>query len=228
MVVVPQDLLDALRYNQQEKMGPMGQQLSSLDHQMKTILSSELPDDKKAQQYFQTMEKYTTMKDIAKKPQNTAAMSPLPDPTSEKSSDQLNEIPVLQQKKAEKVFNWLSRVAPHITWNEKGEVEGIPGSNIADLVTSLANPKSRRDPRGFSDFAELLQTANIPRTLVANNQHWDNYFTPITTDSHLLADDIYETPKSTPAKTTKSKKQKTPKRQKTNNIPKAQWLTMKH
>lgn len=226
MVVVPQDLLDALRYNQQEKMGPIGHQLSSLDNQMRTILSSELPDDKKAQQYFQTMEKYTTLKDIAKKPPTTAAINPSPDPTYEKSSDQLNEIPIPQQKKAEKVFNWLDRVAPNITWNEKGEVEGIPGSNIADLVTSLANPKSRRDPRGFSEFAELLQAANIPRTLVANNQHWDNYFTPITPDPHLLEDDIYATPKSTPAKIAKSKKKKTPKRQKTSHLPKPQWLTI--
>ena len=183
MVVVPQDLLDSLRYNQQQKMGPVGQQLVTLDTEMKDILNAELPDAVKAQTYFQTLQKYMTTKEIATTPKEVkkeTVTDPILSP--------VDDVPLKQRKKAEQIFNWIKRVAPDtITWNRRGEVEGIPGSNIADLVTELTKVKSTTLPVGFAQFTDLVKEANIPQTLVANKDHWDTYFNP----APVRADDIY-------------------------------------
>ena len=198
MVVIPKDLLEALRYNQKQQMGQVGERLVTLDQEMKSVLSQEgISDNEKAQQYFQTLQKYMAAKEMAKTP-----VLEVKKPTITPGKI-LNDIPSQQQKRAEKIFNWLDRVAPDISWNETGEVEGIPGSNIADLVTALSKSKSSSDPTGFNQFAELLQKKNIPRTLVANAKHWNTYFTP-TISPVLQEDDIYEPQPSqlsrTPAK----------------------------
>ena len=190
MVVVPQDLLDSLRYNQQQKMGTVGQQLVSLDTEMKDILNADLPDAAKAQKYFQTLQKYMMTKEIATTPKEEKTETP---PTS---LSPVNDVPLKQRKKAEQIFNWIKRVAPDkITWNNRGEVEGIPGSNIADLITELTKVRSTTLPAGFAQFTELAKEANIPQTLVSNKEHWDTYFNP----APVRDDDIYEetTPRHT-------------------------------
>ena len=189
MVVVPQDLLDSLRYNQQQKMGVVGEQLITLDGEMKHILAADLPDAEKAQKYFQTLQKYMTTKEIATSPKEVKKETLPP----ADSLSPIDDVPVKQKKKAEQIFNWIKRVADDtITWNKRGEVEGIPGSNIADLVTELTKVRSTTLPTGFSEFTELVKDANIPQTLVANKEHWDTYFNPVR------ADDIYEERRSTP------------------------------
>jgi len=188
MVLVPQDLLDSLRYNQREKMGPLGEQLVSLDKQMKNVLSQEnLNDDQKAQLYFQTLQKFTATKDLIKQP-------PIAAEPAVKLGAPLDDIPTQQKKKAEKIFNWFKR--NDITWNQKGEVEGIPGSNIADLVNELSKKTSKKQPKGFTEFAEKLKVANIPRTLVVNSTLWDRHFD----DTVVEDDDIYTTPSPTPSR----------------------------
>ena len=103
MVVVPQDLLESLRYNQQQKMGVVGQQLVTLDSEMRDILQENIPDNEKAQKYFQTLQKYMVTKENAtvkeKEEEGTAAIPEIPSP--------MNEIPVKQKKKAEQIFNWM-------------------------------------------------------------------------------------------------------------------------
>ena len=189
MVVVPQDLLDSLRYNQQQKMGTVGQQLVSLDTEMKDILNADLPDAAKAQKYFQTLQKYMTIKEIATTPKEVKKETP---PTSLSPVD---DVPLKQRKKAEQIFNWIKRVAPDkITWNNRGEVEGIPGSNIADLITELTKVRSTTLPAGFAQFTELVKEANIPQTLVSNKEHWDTYFNP----APVRDDDIYEETRHSP------------------------------
>lgn len=190
MVVVPQDLLESLRYNQEQKMGTVGKQLVTLDSEMKDILNADLPDAEKAQKYFQTVQKYMMTKEMA---------TTLP-PSETKETPEIilspvDDVPLKQRKKAEQVFNWMKRVAPDsITWNKRGEVEGIPGSNIADLVTELTKVKSTSTPTGFAKFTELVKEANIPQALVSNKDHWQNYFSPVRDD------DIYETPANTPVR----------------------------
>ena len=190
MVVVPQDLLESLRYNQQQKMGVVGQQLVTLDSEMKEILQENIPDHEKAQKYFQTLQKYMTTKENAtkvveeKEPIQPADIVPSP----------IDDIPTRHKKKAEQIFNWMKRVAPDITWNTRGEVRGIPGSNIADLITELSKSKSTTTPTGFTQFTELVKEANIPQTLVSNKEHWQTYFKP----DAVRADDIYQTPRAEP------------------------------
>jgi len=193
MVVIPQDLLDSLRYNQREKMGPVGEQLVSLDRQMKTILNQDSDDDSKAKLYYQTLQKYLATKDRLKMPPVATAAVAVP-----KAGSFFDDIPRLQKTKAEKIFNWLERVPTDITWDLKGEVEGIPGSNIADLVNELSKVPSKTQPRGFDEFTERLRDANIPKTLVANQKHWDTHFD----DTLVAADDIHSpmTPQATPQK----------------------------
>ncbi len=180
MVVVPQDLLDSLRYNQQQKMGVVGQQLITLDAEMKDILNADLPDATKAQKYFQTLQKYMTTKEFATQPKEVKTTTPVSNPSP------IDDVPLKQRKKAEQIFNWIKRTEPNITWNKRGEVEGIPGSNIADLVTELTKVRSTTLPAGFAQFTELVKEANIPQTLVANKEHWDTYINPVRED------DIYE------------------------------------
>ena len=189
MVVIPQDLLDSLRYNQREKMGQLGEQLVSLDREMKTILNQETDDDRKAQMYYQTLQKYQNAKEMVQKPPVATVVEP-------KAGSFVDDIPKPQKSKAEKIFNWLERVPADISWNLKGEVDGIPGSNIADLVTELSKAPSKTAPKGFAEFAEALRKANIPKTLVSNQKHWDTHFNVVADD------DIYSpmTPKSTPKK----------------------------
>ncbi len=191
MVVVPQDLLDSLRYNQQQKMGTVGQQLVSLDTEMKDILNAEMPDAQKAQKYFQTLQKYMVTKEIATTPKEVKKE------TVAETLSPVDDVPVKQRKKAEQIFNWIKRVGSDtITWNKRGEVEGIPGSNIADLVTELTKVKSTNVPVGFAQFTELVKEANIPQTLVSNKEHWNTYFNP----APVREDDIYETPANTPVR----------------------------
>ena len=195
MVVVPQDLLDSLRYNQQQKMGTVGQQLVTLDTEMKDILNAELPDAVKAQKYFQTLQKYMTTKEIATTPKEVKKEATTPTSTL----SPVDDVPIKQRKKAEQIFNWIKRVAPDtISWNRRGEVEGIPGSNIADLVTELTKVRSTTTPAGFAQFTDLVKDANIPQALVANKDHWDTYFNPAPPRD----DDIYEAHTSTPYPTT--------------------------
>ena len=165
-------------------MGPVGEQLISLDKDMKTILSdTTLNDDQKAQHYFQTLQKYTTTKDLMKEPTKQP-----PPPTT---TTILDDIPPAQKKKAEKVFNWLERTGSDINWNQKGEVDGIPGSNISDLVNELSKSnKSKKQPKGFTAFAEKMKEGNLPKTLVANSTLWDRHFG----DKMVEDDDIYTTP----------------------------------
>ncbi len=223
MVVVPQDLLESLRYNQQQKMGVVGQKLITLDSEMRDILEENLPDHEKAQKYFQTLQKYmVTKEEIVEKKEVEEGKKDkpitLPSP--------IDDIPVKQKKKAEQIFNWMKRVAPGITWNHRGEVTGIPGSNIADLVTELSKSKSTSTPTGFTQFTELVKEANIPQTLVSNKEHWNTYFRP----EPVRVDDIYQTPRSTPITTPRIRtiipSTLTPVKTPPLNIPKRQWLTL--
>ena len=220
MVVVPQDLLESLRYNQQQKMGVVGQKLVTLDSEMRDILEENLPDHEKAQKYFQTLQKYMVAKEeIVEKKEDEDEPITLPSP--------IDDIPVKQKKKAEQIFNWMKRVAPGITWNHRGEVTGIPGSNIADLVTELTKSKSTSTPAGFTQFTELVKEANIPQTLVSNKEHWNTYFRP----EPVRVDDIYQTPRSTPitqVRRTITPSTLTPVKTPPPplNIPKRQWLTL--
>ncbi len=167
-------------------MGVVGQQLVTLDSEMRDILQENIPDNEKAQKYFQTLQKYMVTKENVMKEEEEVTVPEIPSP--------INDIPVKQKKKAEQIFNWMKRVAPDITWNHRGEVTGIPGSNIADLVTELSKSKSTTTPTGFTQFTELVKDANIPQTLVSNKEHWETYFRP----SAVRVDDIYQTPRATP------------------------------
>ena len=66
-----------------------------------------------------------------------------------------------------------------ITWNEKGEIDGQPKSNILTLLDDVTRPVPRDkgvDPNGMADFAKSLQASNIPRYLIGNPTHYRKYF----------------------------------------------------
>ncbi len=233
MVVIPKDLLEALRYNQRQQMGPVGERIVNLDQEIRSILNQEnISDVEKAQQYFQTLEKFAAAKElIPAKVKSTTSKAKTP-------IDFLNDVPNTYQNRAQKIFHWLSRAAPDINWNEKGEVSGIPGSNIADLVTELTKPKTASEPVGFPQFAELLQQANIPRSLVSNSKQWDTYLAqpPTFEDDDIYMGppqissatprkeaDIYGTPPATPKRITRSYSQSTHRRSPSTQV----WLKNK-
>ena len=133
MVVVPQDLIENLRYNQRKKAGSEGKKVLDVDKEVKTVLTrDDLSQDDKIRLYHQLIMRYRDVKEP----------EPVLEPKVENDGDDewLQSIDKhfnLQNKvRARNVLDWL-RTKGDVRWNDKGEVEGQPGSNILTLLDDI-------------------------------------------------------------------------------------------
>ena len=67
------------------------------------------------------------------------------------------------QKKVEPLLKYVQKKG--ITWNEDGEVEGLPRSNIVDLLKD-AVIKTKMQPKGITEF--YIKLGNVPQSLILN------------------------------------------------------------
>ena len=129
----------------------------------------------------------------------------------------LEAIPKNYRNKAKAL---LDHVAPHLKWNDRGEItcDGRPVTNSS--VTDLVKDLSRRDfagasPPGAAEFYEALIKANVPMSLIANlhrrerlrrgkEKHPANLHAPESPSSPSLPSPSH--PSKEPAKTAKKRK----------------------
>jgi len=212
LAVIPQDLLEALHYNQKQQMGPRGEQLLNIDREMKTILErSDLPEDQKVLMYSAALGQYQQVKHQSKSIfpvlQPKTSTIPLTDWESQVESF----LPASHRRKGVQVLKWIRQNTPELQWNDKGEVEGLPQSNILDLIDDVTRPKARskdRVPLGIQDFVTKLRASNIPTSLLGNAHYLKRHESvqpsvePLTPPSEERGRRRTRTPYTTPLYTT--------------------------
>lgn len=85
---------------------------------------------------------------------------------SEQGIDQHKSLPKLYLDKGKLLLDILKQ---KINWNERGEIENIPNSNIEDILHFLIrNRKFVTKPFGFDAILPILKELNLSRELVSN------------------------------------------------------------
>ena len=186
MVVVPQDLMENLRYNQKKKAGDVGAQVLGVDKEMQSILTrSDLSQDDKIRLYNNALLKYG---DITKKKLNVEDI-PIPEEEEEDEwEDRIErQFTINNRNRALHVLEWI-RSKGDMTWNDRGEIVGLPGSNILTLLDEVtrSQPHSKTEfPIGMVQFATKLKDSNLPRYLLST--HYQRYIdTPKRPRTHRL------------------------------------------
>lgn len=204
MVVVPQDLIENLRFNQQQRTGSVGRQLMTVDRELKEILArDDLPTDEKMELYYEILQKYRKLetKYREKPPAPAATTAPPAARVADEWLDRIDkQFTLRNREKAEQLYEWVKEKSD-ITWNEKGEIEGQPKSNILTLLDDVTRPVPRDkgvDPNGMADFAKSLQASNIPRYLIGNATHYKKYFQQEQQDPSTSPPPLQPSPPSPP------------------------------
>jgi hypothetical protein len=133
--------------------------LSVLDHEIRTTLNSDLPDDQKAKLYSATLKKFKSYDNSTKPPE--------PKPSVE--TELTDSLPPILQYKAKKLLR-LIKDNPDIDWTDKGELiykqSLIPKSHVSDLFgDALAVKRSADGPIGWEEFDDVLDSSNVPHSL---------------------------------------------------------------
>ena len=194
MALVPAEMATQSNIQQHLPSGPILNQLSSLDQQMKAILDdSYSTPENKLSQYYNVLRRYDTMQD-------TAAHTPVPVkiyppavlqktmleekqqpvgkvqlPVTE--SEILEHVPKNQRNNAKLLISYIKE-NPSLSWNQNKEMiyngNKIEGSNIFDLISDMTrNRKSASPAIGWQEFTKALMQENVPRQAVGNNQRWE-------------------------------------------------------
>src|SRR5215469_244550 len=130
--------------------------LSALDESISEILKGNLPEDEKAKRYAQTLQRLKYF-DLIK-------------PKKLDHKEQLiQSLPANAQTQAKQI---LDMIHPFVSWSDSGELiykdSIVPYSNIVDLLTSVLQQTSYKDPdpEGWPQFAESLMRAKVPKALI--------------------------------------------------------------
>ena len=203
MVVVPQDVMENLRFNQKQQVGAVGKQLMDVDREIKEIFDREdLAMDEKLTLYYDVLQKYrkldkqynvkpaTILKEVkvdieppgAPAPSGAVA-APVASAASDEWLDRIDkQFNVRNHDKAEQLYQWVKDKSD-LRWNEKGELDGVPKSNILTLIDDVTRPMPRHkdiEPVGLSQFVSKLRESNLPEYLIGNTTHYKKYYTPAT------------------------------------------------
>ena len=191
MVVVPQDVMENLRFNQQQKVGPVGKQMMAVDKDLREIFDrDDLAMDEKLTLYYEVLNKYKKLNEAYTKqtaPQKVPEPSKVVEPSMivppsvkdewlDKIDKQFN---VRNHEKAEQLYNWIKEKSD-IDWDEKGEISGIPKSNILTLLDEVTRPTPRHkdiEPTGLPQFVTRLRQSNPPEYLIGNTSYYKKYYT---------------------------------------------------
>ena len=220
MVVVPQDVMENLRFNQKQKVGAVGKQLMDVDREIKEIFDREdLAMDEKLTLYYDVLQKYrkldkqynvkptTILKDVIEPPGAVAASGAVAAPVASGTTDEWldridKQFNVRNHDKAEQLYQWVKDKSD-LRWNEKGELDGVPKSNILTLIDDVTRPIPRHkdiEPVGLSQFVSKLRESNLPEYLIGNSTHYKKYYTaaPATASAPVTSTTSAEV--STPVK----------------------------
>ena len=188
MALVPAELAHTSGGNIHAPSGPVLNQLSLLDQQMKSILDDgSVAPEMKLHQYYNTLRRYETLqgnaarvpvpvtieeKQIAVPPSAPEAAEPLPVAENEL----IETVPKTQRQNAKLLLKYIKE-NPEISWNAQKELlyrgNRVPGSNIFDLVNDTTrNRKNQVPAAGWQEFTEALMSQNIPQGAVGNRQRW--------------------------------------------------------
>lgn len=204
MVVVPQDLIENLRYNQKVKAGPTGKHILTVDREMQEILKQDdLAQEDKIRLYNNALMKFGDKKPVK---QIEQIQEPMMDDDDDDDDNEWVEIidrhfNISNRGKAKNVLDWI-RTKSNITWNDKGEIRGQPGSNILTLLDDItrATPRDKKiEPVGMVAFTEKLRESNIPRYLIS--AFYQKYLNP-SNNLTLQEEEEEKTPYSTPIRET--------------------------
>ncbi len=189
MVVVPQDVMENLRFNQQQKVGPVGKQMMAVDKDLREIFDREdLAMDEKLTLYYEVLNKYKKLneaynKQPVKEEVEKEPVRKLEKPVIPVKDEWLDKIDkqftVRNHEKAEQLYNWIKEKSD-IDWNEIGEISGIPKSNILTLLDEVTRPTPRHkdiEPTGLPQFVTRLRESNPPEYLIGNTTHYKKYYT---------------------------------------------------
>lgn len=193
MVVIPQDLMENLRYNQQKKVGREGKRELDIDREMKHILARDDLDLKdKVRLYNSTLTKFGETKPEKEKVQELMVEEP---EQEDEWVDMIDRHFALTNKlKAKHMLEWI-RNKGSITWDDKGVVKGLPGSNILTLLDDITRQQPRHKtviPVGMEAFASKLTDSNVPRYLVS--PFYQKYFGPTVEDDDDEEEDVFSSP----------------------------------
>lgn len=140
--------------------------LSGLDKEMEGILNSDLPDDVKVKHYGAALRKFITYD------------APVSTVNSKKEmiiteSDVLDSVPPAARHKAKRIMDYIKR-SSSAQVSDKGELivnqHPVAESNIVDLIEAALTRKKalKSQPAGWQEFAQSLKEANVPSSLIAN------------------------------------------------------------
>ena len=185
MALVPAELAQE-QVNIHTASGPVLNQLSLLDQQMKTILDdSTVPAETKLQQYYNTLRRYENLHatrvpipvtvEEPKKPAPVVVPAEQQLPVSE--NEVLETVPKTQRQNAKLLLKYVKE-NPEISFNPQKELvyrgNRVAGSNIFDLVNDMTRNRKHQVPAvGWQEFTEALMTNNIPQGAVGNKQRWE-------------------------------------------------------
>ena len=194
MALIPAEMIPQQNLQQYLPNAPLLGQLSSLDHQMKSILEDRMnSSENKIQQYYNALRRYDTMQESARGPipvriERASGKYPIPPPEQREGelavvdlpvpeNELLENVPKAQRQKAKILIKHIKE-NPNISWNSEREMvyngRRVPNSNIIDLVSDITRNRKRQVPAtGWEEFAHALMERNIPREAVANDQRWE-------------------------------------------------------
>ena len=170
MALIPHQLVSSLLAQQQ--LNPNLAKLSSLDHEMKSVLDdSSVPADLKYKHYNQVLHRYMNLRDQELKPTPIQLKDTTPLPTL----PPINILEGMPKKNMNQASLLLQHVQqnPNITWNDQQEViingQKIPNSNIVDLIHDFSRSRKTVTPAiGWREFATALKNSNISREAIVN------------------------------------------------------------
>jgi hypothetical protein len=159
-------LVDPARATQLYRPTITDKKLSTLDHEISSVLNSELPDDEKVKRYSMCLKSYRVLDGY-----NT--------PKSNPDENILKSVPSSVRPKAKRL---LKHIKPYTKWSDEGEIVGkervVPYSDISELMTeTLSSKPSDKKPLGWEEFADTLKRARTPRELIGNDKLW-KYMNP--------------------------------------------------
>ena len=128
------------------------------------------------------------------------------------------------------MYQWVKDKSD-LTWNTKGELDGIPKSNILTLIDDVTRPTSRHkdiEPIGMSQFVSKLQESNLPEYLIGNSTHYKKYYTASGGETTKKRPHKLVSPHAVPVKTPHITTPEARGWGETANVttPLKQWLTM--
>lgn len=186
--LVPEDTLS--------KHVPSQQHLSHFDQAMAKILTSNLPDHEKIQQYYKLLKRkmdmqefnlpwmtHTEEKNETDEQETSSKHEHLeknaekepPSPVKQEyeySQAIINAVPRSFQKQAQDLLQFIKSHPNTLRWNNKGEMiyknENLPDSNIADLFHLIFTHQKPKNLTAKTEFLQALQELNVPKFYVKN------------------------------------------------------------